>query len=360
MKVLNLMKKINLLLILILFSALCTGCTKHIVIKFNDYNELMRGTITSNNSKNILIKVKVDSNGVTCSGKSKITNKTAANHILPTYRGLEGNIMLRCDDGRSRYLEWKILNLGLSNFRGIGEDALGNELSFYVDNNEKKVNDKFEQFKKDVAAKPLLKNAPVQISKTSESDLEPYLGEQNKIKKLTRLSPTPTLMAVNPPLNDAKPTSSIEPPKLNLRNPKPIGLAPVPISKTGKPDFIHYMEEQNQKLAQLTHTPIKMAGVSDFRPYLANLERRIKSNWDPPKGNENKRAEVLFKIGRDGRLLSKRIYKSSGFPNYDYAALKAVETAAPFRPLPQEFKHESIDIMFTFDYNLIEKPPLYK
>lgn len=489
MKVLNLMKKINLLLILVLFSALCTGCSEHIVIKYNDYNELLTGTITGNNPKDALIKLKFNSSGIICSGKSKITNKTKANYILPTYHGLEGNVILKCDDGKSKYLEWKILNLGLSNFRGTGEDAYKNKLSFYFDENEKKVNDKFEQFKKDVAAKPLLKDfkpaafydppqlksketkltgepdfkpyiraversiktnwdppkgnpsnivvvlfkigkdgrllskhiykpsgfanydkaalkavklsapfkplpkefkensvdimftfdyvnldklgskiehqnsqnlAPIPVSRTEKQNWEPYVSDQNKIKKLTRLSPTPTLMAVNPTLNNAKPTSSIEPPKLNLKNPKPIGLDPVPISKTGQSDFIHYMEEQNQKLAQLTHTSIKMSGVSDFKPYLANLERRIKMNWNPPKGNENKRAEVLFKIGRDGRLLSKSIYKSSGFPNYDKAALNAIELAEPFRPLPKEYKYSSVDIVFTFDYNLVGTPPLYK
>ncbi len=90
----------------------------------------------------------------------------------------------------------------------------------------------------------------------------------------------------------------------------------------------------------------------DFGPYMRELQRRIKMNWDPPKGNESKRVVLLFKIAKDGRLLSCSVFKSSGLQNADKAALNAVHLAAPFRPLPPEFKGQSIDIQFTFDYNV--------
>lgn len=90
----------------------------------------------------------------------------------------------------------------------------------------------------------------------------------------------------------------------------------------------------------------------DFGPYMRELQRRIKMNWDPPKGNESKRVVLLFKIAKDGRLLSLRVFKTSGIPNADKAALSAVELTAPFRRLPPEFKGNSIDIQFTFDYNV--------
>ena len=90
----------------------------------------------------------------------------------------------------------------------------------------------------------------------------------------------------------------------------------------------------------------------DFGPYMRELQRRIKMSWDPPKGNESKRVVLLFKIAKDGRLLSCSVLKSSGLQNADKAALNAVHLAAPFRPLPPEFKGQSIDIQFTFDYNV--------
>ncbi len=90
----------------------------------------------------------------------------------------------------------------------------------------------------------------------------------------------------------------------------------------------------------------------DFGPYMRELQRRIKMNWDPPKGNESKRVVLLFKIAKDGRLLSCSVFKSSGLQNADKAAINAVHLAAPFRPLPPEYKGQSIDIQFTFDYNV--------
>lgn len=90
----------------------------------------------------------------------------------------------------------------------------------------------------------------------------------------------------------------------------------------------------------------------DFGPYMRELQRRIKLNWDPPKGNESKTVVLLFKIAKDGRLLSCRIHRSSGLPSADQAALKAVELTAPFRPLPSDFSGQNIDIQFTFDYRV--------
>ncbi len=90
----------------------------------------------------------------------------------------------------------------------------------------------------------------------------------------------------------------------------------------------------------------------DFGPYMKELQRRIKMNWDPPKGNESKRVILLFSITRDGRLKSVKVHRSSGLEAADRAAMDAVKLTAPFRPLPPEFKGESVDIQFTFDYNV--------
>lgn len=90
----------------------------------------------------------------------------------------------------------------------------------------------------------------------------------------------------------------------------------------------------------------------DFGPYMRDLQQRIKRNWEPPKGEESRRVVILFTIARDGRLLSKRISKSSGLAAADKAAMSAVELSAPFKPLPVDYKESSVDIQFTFDYNV--------
>lgn len=90
----------------------------------------------------------------------------------------------------------------------------------------------------------------------------------------------------------------------------------------------------------------------DFGPYMRELQRKIKRNWHPPRGNESKRVVLLFKVSRDGRLLSLRVNKTSGNGEADDAALEAVRMSAPFRPLPPEYQGNDIDIQFTFDYNV--------
>jgi TonB family protein len=89
----------------------------------------------------------------------------------------------------------------------------------------------------------------------------------------------------------------------------------------------------------------------DFGPYMVDLQRRIKKHWFPPKGNEHQRIVVTFNIFDDGRLSNLSLESPSGVRIADSAALRAVEDAAPFRPLPQT-RSKMVDIHFTFDYNV--------
>jgi TonB family protein len=91
----------------------------------------------------------------------------------------------------------------------------------------------------------------------------------------------------------------------------------------------------------------------DFGPYMADLQRRIKQAWLPPKGGESKRVVVVFKIHRAGELSDLRLAQSCGWAKADQAALAAVEHAAPFRPLPKGAGSD-VDIQFTFDYHVFD------
>ncbi len=90
----------------------------------------------------------------------------------------------------------------------------------------------------------------------------------------------------------------------------------------------------------------------NFKPYMNNLEKQIKLNWKPPRFSESKRVVAFFKIQKDGTLVEPKIYKSSGNQNYDQKALAAIYASSPFKPLPQNFNGSSVDIQFTFDYNI--------
>lgn len=90
----------------------------------------------------------------------------------------------------------------------------------------------------------------------------------------------------------------------------------------------------------------------DFGPYLAELQRRIRRNWHPPEDKEDKSVILIFTVTRDGRLTNIRTKRSSGFANADDAAAMAIKASAPFRPLPAEYRNNSINVEFTFDYNV--------
>lgn len=90
----------------------------------------------------------------------------------------------------------------------------------------------------------------------------------------------------------------------------------------------------------------------DFEPYMKKLQKCIKNNWNPPQGNKSKSVILLFSIAKDGSLLDVKVHSSSGSIRVDNAAIQAVKATAPFDPLPSEFNGNSVDIQFTFDYNV--------
>jgi TonB family protein len=100
---------------------------------------------------------------------------------------------------------------------------------------------------------------------------------------------------------------------------------------------------------------VQAAADVDFGPYMANLQRSIKRNWFPPKGEESKRVVCIFKVHKAGDISNLRLDRSSGNEIADRAALKAIKDAsANFKALP-DGASDDVDIQFTFDYNVFNK-----
>jgi len=91
----------------------------------------------------------------------------------------------------------------------------------------------------------------------------------------------------------------------------------------------------------------------DFGAYMAQLQRRIKRYWNPTRAESSLVVKVQFSIHKDGQLSNLHLVKLSGLSEADKRALAAVEDAAPFAPLPKG-SPESVDIEFTFDYNVFK------
>jgi TonB family protein len=80
--------------------------------------------------------------------------------------------------------------------------------------------------------------------------------------------------------------------------------------------------------------------------YIADLERRIKRFWLPPR--DGKRVVLAFKVHGDGLVTDIQVIGDQSFS--DDAAVKAVQKASPVPPLP-EGSVSPLEVQLAFDWN---------
>jgi TonB family protein len=90
----------------------------------------------------------------------------------------------------------------------------------------------------------------------------------------------------------------------------------------------------------------------DFTAYLSQLQRQIRQHWAPPNMDRDKRVVIAYRVSCDGELLQARILESSGISAADQAGLTAVKQAAPFPPLPADYRGQAVEVQFAFDYGM--------
>ena len=86
--------------------------------------------------------------------------------------------------------------------------------------------------------------------------------------------------------------------------------------------------------------------------YYAAILRKVGERWDD-KALPGQQPTVVFEIGRDGQVNMNTIAveKSSGNPLYDRAAVRAIQDANPFPPLPDDFKNPLLRVHLGFLYS---------
>lgn len=95
-----------------------------------------------------------------------------------------------------------------------------------------------------------------------------------------------------------------------------------------------------------------------YYPYLLHVKEQIDQNWTYPDDAFN-RGEVgttviQFAIAQEGFLADCRAVVSSGFASLDAESLRAVQSAAPFKPFSKEFGLARLNIVARFRYSLAE------
>jgi protein TonB len=97
---------------------------------------------------------------------------------------------------------------------------------------------------------------------------------------------------------------------------------------------------------------IRTEGVEfPFPGYLRNLVAQVYRRWQPPAGNTNLEAEILFLVHRDGTISGLTFVRRSGSFGFDLEAQGAVEAAArtnAFGPLPAGYGPDVLPVSFFF------------
>lgn len=98
-------------------------------------------------------------------------------------------------------------------------------------------------------------------------------------------------------------------------------------------------------------------GLGGYFPhayYIDLLRNRISSSWYNSlvaPGLKGKYVTgVYFIIGRDGGVSDLRVERSSGIDSLDLSARRAIENAAPFAPLPNDFSSQFLIVHFEFEW----------
>lgn len=86
--------------------------------------------------------------------------------------------------------------------------------------------------------------------------------------------------------------------------------------------------------------------------YLGLILQKISRHWrNPYQGQAQEvRAQIFFRLTREGELLEASVEKSSGDGPFDQAALRAVLLAKPFPPFPPEMRLATLGVHFEFEY----------
>ena len=100
---------------------------------------------------------------------------------------------------------------------------------------------------------------------------------------------------------------------------------------------------------------IRTAGIEFPYPgYLSNIVRQIALRFQPDDAASSLRADVYFRILRNGTVTDIRILNKSGNYAFDLEAQGAIEAAArSFGPLPAGFTEDALPVIFSFDPRLL-------
>ena len=182
------------------------------------------------------------------------------------------------------------------------------------------------------------------------------LSEPENTSVATRLPPkiTPT-----PPLETDNPASSnpevpTNPPATGNQSATDSGAASLlggSIKRSLQDDGGDSFFDLQANASQQAYNPALLDDQQnvDMRRYFAEIQRRVRRNWNPRFTMEEYTTVLNFTIQSNGQMTGLKVFRTSGSADVDREALEAIQNSAPFPPLPESFPLDKVNIGFNFN-----------
>lgn len=182
---------------------------------------------------------------------------------------------------------------------------------------------------------------------------EPALVEREKPVPSRPPDAVPDPLKPKPKKPPEKAPEKKDPVKKPAEKPKPQPDLP----KRGSADTTQVLRSELPRVGDLKGAmQMRVEGEAlPYAYYLASVQRKIASYWEPPLGIERAGGEVAavvwFRIERNGSVVTQYVEEPSGTGIFDTSALRALERALPFPPLPEGYSGEFLIIHMRFVYS---------
>ncbi|HPO10050.1 MAG TPA: energy transducer TonB [bacterium] len=101
--------------------------------------------------------------------------------------------------------------------------------------------------------------------------------------------------------------------------------------------------------------PVVFEEGFNYGGYADRLMRRLANNWNPPAWQPSRErgmsTQVCFTIRSDGMIVQIYVERSSGWPELDESARRAVQKSSPVEPLPSGYGRASVKVHALFRPN---------
>lgn len=199
------------------------------------------------------------------------------------------------------------------------------------------------------------KQAPKQPGKRPQPPAMPKQAPAPKRDERTRLltqkGPTPTSQKKPKPVKPPTPKKRHRPPAPN------IPLNQLMPSTTDLAQLSHRYERERrmrQLNAKEADIPINTREAK-YAPYAQFLVRALEEQWRPGQADYNRytqdarQATIRLTIEKNGDLGGIEILRPSPIPEINESAIRAINAASPFRPLPRSWGLDRVSFYLTFE-----------